>query len=101
MEEEVLFPAFEEETGMAGGPTRMMRAEHREFRSLLRRLEDALAQEDADAWLGNAETLRILSQQHDMKEEGVLYPMMDRALAARQDELLATIGGMSVQAAQS
>src|SRR5690606_31877787 len=49
MEEEVLFPAFEEETGMTSGPTSMMRAEHREFRSLLRRMEDALAHEDPQA----------------------------------------------------
>ena len=94
MEEEVLFPAFEQETGMTGGPTSMMRAEHRELRALLRRVEDALAHREVEAWLGSSETLRILAQQHDLKEEGVLYPMMDRALAGQQDALLARIAAL-------
>ena len=101
MEEEVLFPAFEEETGMTGGPTAMMRAEHRELRALLHRVEDALAHREVDAWLGNSEMLRILAQQHDLKEEGVLYPMMDRALAGRQDELLARMTTLAVDAAEA
>lgn len=88
MEEEVLFPAFEAETGMTGGPTSMMRAEHRQVRSLLRRLEDALAQRDVSAYLGHSETLNIMLQQHDLKEESVLYPIIDRVLSSRADELI-------------
>ncbi len=99
MEEEVLFPAFEEETGMTGGPTAMMRAEHRELRALLRRVEDALAHREVDAWLGGSETLRILAQQHDLKEEGVLYPMMDRALAGKQEELLGRMTALTAESA--
>ena len=101
MEEEVLFPAFEAETGMTGGPTAMMRAEHRELRALLRRVEDALAHHEVDAWLGSSELLRILAQQHDLKEEGVLYPMMDRALAGRQDALLARMRALAVAGADA
>ena len=101
MEEEVLFPAFEEETGMTGGPTAMMRAEHRELRSLVRRVQDALTHREVEAWLGSSEMLRILAQQHDLKEEGVLYPMMDRALAGRQDELLPQIASLAAEAADA
>ncbi len=101
MEEEVLFPAFEQETGMTGGPTAMMRAEHRELRALLRRVEDALVHREVDAWLGSSEMLRILAQQHDLKEEGVLYPMMDRALAGQQEELLARVAALAVESAEA
>ena len=101
MEEEVLFPAFEQETGMTGGPTAMMRAEHRELRALLRRVEDALTHRATDAWLGSSEMLRILAQQHDLKEEGVLYPMMDRALAGQQEELLARVAALAVEPAEA
>ncbi len=101
MEEEVLFPAFEQETGMTGGPTAVMRAEHRELRALLRRIEDALTHRETDAWLGSSEMLRILAQQHDLKEEGVLYPMMDRALAGQQEELIARVAALAVESAEA
>jgi hemerythrin-like domain-containing protein len=81
MEEEVLFPAFEEATGMSGGPTAVMRGEHVQARDLLARMEAALEARDARAWLSAGETLHLLLQQHDMKEEGMLYPMADNALA--------------------
>jgi hemerythrin-like domain-containing protein len=34
-EEELLFPAFENATGMTSGPTEVMRGEHRQMRDLL------------------------------------------------------------------
>ena len=42
---------------------------------------EALAAQDAEDYAGNAETLLILTQQHNMKEENVLYPMCDQHLA--------------------
>ncbi|MCF8197221.1 MAG: hemerythrin domain-containing protein [Sulfuritalea sp.] len=81
-EEEVLFPAFESETGMTSGPTEVMRGEHRQMRDLLAQMKDALAARDSDAFGGAAETLLILMQQHNMKEENILYPMCDNALGA-------------------
>ncbi len=80
VEEEVLFPAFESRTGMAGGPTQVMRGEHVQMRDLLRQMDEALAQKNADAFGGAAETLLIMMQQHNMKEENILYPMCDQAL---------------------
>ena len=81
-EEEILFPAFETATGMTSGPTEVMRAEHRQMRDLLAQMKGALAERDGDTFGGAAETLLILMQQHNMKEENILYPMCDSALAS-------------------
>ena len=60
VEEEVLFPAFEERTGMTGGPTQVMRSEHVQMRDLLRQMDDALAQKNAGGFRGAAEAMREL-----------------------------------------
>jgi len=79
-EEDLLFPAFEAATGMNAGPTQMMRYEHEQMRSLLSQLTEACAARDDEAYAGAAETLLTLMQQHNMKEENILYPMCDQAL---------------------
>lgn len=93
-EESVLFPAFEAATGMTSGPTQMMRLEHQQMRSLLAQIEFACAEHDSDGYAGAAETLLMLMQQHNMKEENILYPMCDQALAAEAGNLSARIGAM-------
>ena len=90
-EEEVLFPAFEAATGMAGGPTQMMRYEHAQMRDLFSQMADALLRQDRDGFAGVAETLLILMQQHNMKEENILYPMCDRSLATQAGTLEDTL----------
>ncbi len=80
IEEQVLFPAFEEETGMATGPTEMMRMEHEQMRTLFAEMKDAMEQQDSDNYLGAAETLLIMMQQHNIKEEQILYNIMDQRL---------------------
>ena len=80
-EEEILFPAFESATGMTSGPTEMMRVEHGQMRELLADMSAAAAQQDETLFRGNSDTLLILMQQHNMKEENILYPMCERALA--------------------
>lgn len=86
-EEEVLFPAFEAATGMTLGPTQMMRHEHAQMRELVGRMEAALEQRDVETFTGSAQTLLILMQQHNMKEENILYPMCDRSLAGQAGPL--------------
>lgn len=81
MEEETLFPAFEEATGNDQGPTQIMRMEHEQMRDLMQQLMDALTDRDADVYLGVSETLMVMMQQHNVKEEQILYPMSDQALA--------------------
>jgi hemerythrin-like domain-containing protein len=88
-EEEVLFPAFEATTGMRQGPTQMMRHEHQQMRSLLSQLGEASAAHDGEGYAGAAETLLMLMQQHNMKEENILYPMCDRTLGAHAERICA------------
>jgi hemerythrin-like domain-containing protein len=87
-EESVLFPAFEAKTGMLSGPTQVMRAEHVQMRELMAAAREALLAQDADDYEGNVETLFIMMQQHNVKEENVLYPMCDQLLSAQVDTLL-------------
>lgn len=86
-EEAVLFPAFEQAIGHNAGPTQMMRIEHAEIRSLFDRVSAAITLRDGENSLGLAETLLIVIQQHNVKEEQVLYPMSDRMLGAQRDTL--------------
>ncbi len=79
-EEAVLFPAFEEATGMTGGPTTVMRFEHDQLRELFGQLEQALKARDAERFAGAGETMLVLLQQHNLKEERMLYPACDQAL---------------------
>ncbi len=74
-EESILFPQFEQATGMTSGPTYVMRSEHEQMRALVADLEKALAEQDKGEFLGLSETLMVLMQQHNMKEEMMLYPM--------------------------
>lgn len=91
VEEETLFPAFENHTGMSAGPTEVMRMEHAEMRDLFERLAAAAVARDADEFLGLAETLNLLVQQHNMKEEQVLYALMDESLGGEAESLLAAL----------
>ena len=70
------------------GPTQVMRGEHVQMRELLDAGRDALVAKDADDYSGNAETLLIMMQQHNMKEENILYPMCDQHLIDQVDEML-------------
>ena len=88
MEEELLFPRFEEVSGQTMGPTEMMRHEHQQMRQLFEQMNQAAASQSADDYLGASETLLILMQQHNAKEEQMLYPMSDQVLAGEQDELI-------------
>jgi iron-sulfur cluster repair protein YtfE (RIC family) len=94
-EESVLFPAFEARTGMSGGPTFVMRAEHQQMNGLLGEMNSALSQRDAKTYLGLSETLLMLMRQHNMKEENILYPMSDQALADEQADLLDRMGSLT------
>jgi hemerythrin-like domain-containing protein len=97
-EESLLFPAFEQRTGMSMGPTQVMRDEHVQMRDLITAAEAALAARDADDYLGEAETLLIMMQQHNMKEENVLYPMCDQHLVDQLETLLPGLQGETLHA---
>ncbi len=88
MEEEVLFPDFEEASGSPAGPSQVMRMEHQQIRELLGDMAQAMSEKDGEAFLGAAETLLILMQQHNAKEEQILYPMCDDLLGSKREEVL-------------
>ena len=79
-EETVLFPAFEQATGNTMGPTRIMRMEHEQMRELFEQMRSAAEAADQTTFLGVTETLLVLMEQHNMKEENILYPMCDQHL---------------------
>lgn len=84
VEEQILFPTFEEKTGMTSGPTVVMRREHVEIRAAMARVSAALdAGDTATAHEALAE-LTALLEAHNMKEERMLYPMTDRALGTAE-----------------
>jgi hemerythrin-like domain-containing protein len=80
MEEKVMFPAFENKTGMTQGPTAMMRMEHDQMRGLLEDLKADVNATNKDHFFGVSESLMMLMQQHNMKEEQMLYAMADSHL---------------------
>jgi len=79
-EEDELFPAFEAQTGSAEGPTQVMRYEHDQVRGLIGKLAEAVESQERDTYLSLCESMMILLQQHNMKEEQMLYAMCDRVL---------------------
>ncbi|MDA8363451.1 MAG: hemerythrin domain-containing protein [Gammaproteobacteria bacterium] len=87
-EESILFPAVEARTGQVWGPTRIMRMEHQQMCALFENMRQDIEARDRQHYLGLSETLLTLLQQHNLKEEQVLYPLADRALTGEISGLL-------------
>ncbi len=87
-EEQQLFVALDAATGMHGvGPTAVMRAEHEQMRRVLHTMAGALAGGDTQSVLDHGDTLLMLVQQHNMKEEHIVYPLADARLGAEWSTL--------------
>jgi uncharacterized protein (DUF2249 family)/hemerythrin superfamily protein len=88
-EEELLFPAFEEKTGMppTAGPTAVMRAEHREIKELLDRIEAGIADAAAPVEELRGRFHAVLAD-HNLKEEQILYPATDDLLGPEEADRL-------------
>ncbi len=97
MEEKVMFLEFETKTGMTEGPTAMMRHEHTQMRNLIKQMSEAIDANDKDRFFGLSETLMILMQQHNMKEEQMLYPMAQQHLSAESDRVVEMMESMIVE----
>ncbi|MDD5372540.1 MAG: hemerythrin domain-containing protein [Sulfurimonas sp.] len=97
MEERVMFLEFEQKTGMTQGPTAMMRHEHAQMRNLIAEMGKAIEAKDKDKFFGNSETLMILMQQHNMKEEQMLYTMAQQHLSAESDRIVDMMQSMIAQ----
>jgi hemerythrin-like domain-containing protein len=84
-EEQDWFPAFEKQTGMTTGPTAVMRTEHADIRDMAAQATGAANAGQAEEALAAIDTLNVLLQQHNVKEENILYPMLDRVLGAKAE----------------
>jgi len=97
MEEQVLFPAFEERTGMsAAGPSVVMRMEHEQMQPILEQMEQAVAARDGAAYQHASKALLDILVPHNMKEEEMMYPMIDRAADADAKALLEQVKAMAI-----
>ena len=89
IEEQVMFPAFEARSASAHcNPTPVMLMEHTQMRGITDEMRTKLDSKDKDGFFGSSETLMMLMQQHNMKEEQMMYPMIDEAMGAESDMLL-------------
>jgi len=80
-EEDVLFPVFETKTGHRDtGPTAVMRMEHRDILAILELIQQKL---QSDSLQTDAEEARLFGHLgiHNMKEEQILYPSIDRIVS--------------------
>jgi len=97
MEERVMFLEFETKTGMTQGPTAMMRQEHTQMRGLMSQLIEAIDTDNKDKFFGLTETLMILLQQHNMKEEQMLYPMAEQHLSTESERIVSMMDSLIVE----
>jgi len=95
MEEKVMFPTFEERAQMSGcGPTEMMRMEHTQMRNLVEEMREDIQSKNKDHFFGLSETLMMLMQQHNMKEEQMLYQMADNTLGSDAANVVSQMQGL-------
>ncbi len=88
MEEAVLFPDFEQRSGQSMGPTQVMRMEHIQMRELFEDMRVCIERQARDDFLGLSETLLVIMQQHNAKEEQILYRMADQLLGDGAADLI-------------
>ena len=86
IEEKVLFPVFEQATGMrGGGPTHVMRIEHVEIRRRMEQIAAALRDGDAPGARAGVDAMVETLSPHNMKEEHILYPMIDQRIGGERE----------------
>ena len=79
-EEEILFPLFERKTGMTrGGPTFVMRMEHRQIGAYLEAIHDKVRSQNPESDAEERALIEALLS-HNRKEEQILYPMIDQTI---------------------
>ncbi len=84
LEDDVLFPTFEQVTGMASGPTTVMRDEHRAIEQHLDALVTAVEHRDRATFSTERAAMLAVLGDHNAKEEAIIYPMTDANLPDAQ-----------------
>ncbi len=80
-EEDILFPIFEERTGMRdSGPTAVMRIEHQQIKEFLDKIHASISQGNFQTETFEEGLIEVLSAHND-KEESILYPAIDEAIS--------------------
>lgn len=83
-EEEILFPLFENKTGMNdNGPTAVMRMDHRQIKDFLEKIHDRISKGDVPADILEEGLLEVLTE-HNNKEENILYPWIDNSVSEKE-----------------
>jgi hemerythrin-like domain-containing protein len=98
MEEGLLFSAFEQRIGHTSGPTAIMRIEHAQMRDLLADMAGAIKYRRRNDYLRHSDTLGIMLEQHNMKEESILHPVTNNLLRDSQVEILDAVHGVLMTA---
>jgi hemerythrin-like domain-containing protein len=88
MEEKILLPTFELTLAGSAEPVAMLRMEHKQINGIVNRMWEAVHRFDAADYVLHAETLTLLMQQHTLKEEEMLYPLLDKALAGKRSKII-------------
>jgi len=89
-EEELLFPLFENATGMRDhGPTAVMRMEHRRIKECLKSIHDRIVAGDTATDEFERGLLQVLTA-HNQKEENILYPWIDDSVDKADKEAVFT-----------
>ncbi len=91
MEETVLFPAYTAKTNLSSVTDALMN-EHMQMRIMLFEAGENIKNREQEQFLGQAETLLTIMQQHNRKEESKMYTMTDSSLRGDVDELLTKMG---------
>jgi iron-sulfur cluster repair protein YtfE (RIC family) len=78
-EEELLFPRWEQATGITAGPTRVMRIEHRRIGEALEAIHKKVQAGDPESDQEEQQLIALLAS-HNQKEERILYPAIDQTL---------------------
>ncbi len=91
MEETVLFPTYSAKTNLNSVTDALMN-EHMQMRIMIFEAGESIKNQDQEQFLGQAETLLTILQQHNRKEESKMYTMADSSLRGEIDGLLTKMG---------
>jgi iron-sulfur cluster repair protein YtfE (RIC family) len=83
-EEDLLFPIWEQKTGMSdSGPTPVMRNEHRQIGQQLEAIHQKVVNQSPDSDQEEQALLDLLGS-HNRKEERALYPAIEKVTSAEE-----------------
>jgi regulator of cell morphogenesis and NO signaling len=86
-EEEVLFPLFENKSGMHDyGPTAVMRSEHQQIGKCLEDIHKKVQKSNPESDQEEDALIEVLKL-HNQKEELILYPAIDRMITREESKL--------------